>query len=414
MPRCNISFRAIKTWFHTQVTEKQHLIGGLDIVLVVTTLTTIFFASTFTRQTSTEQISKPSLQNYEELLVHHFGTLQCPCVRPSIPYNLFMNFSVSSRHQVCSSSFITNEWVETLLLPDRQTSYSPRDFQKTAAGFFQLLASLCELSQQYLTDELSDLMRRSLINRNAISRLQLDEKIQSIINQFQLNTPASFLTTLQLIRAMISDNTLMSVFETNWQWVTPSLYNPSYWRHPLYTQPIVYNGSCNCGLSSQCVQESSTMPGLMVGCYPLESLLKSTLECLYNTSCFSLLQSISRSFAPLKDSSSSRYQKNSTVDFILSQLMVEQWTSSVIYENYYAQCAPSLCSYITRRPALQVLTLLLGLLSGLTIIMNVVAFLLVTLWQEVLMKLRRGRHDTQIHPMSQARIPTVGNSMEPL
>jgi hypothetical protein len=274
------------------------------------------------------------------------------------------------------------------------------DFRKTAVGFFQLLASLCELSQQYLTDELSDLMKKSLINTNAISRLQLDEQIQSIINQFQLNTPLSFLTTLQLIRAMTSDNTLMSVFETNWQWMGPSLDNPSYCGHTLYTKPIVYNGSCNCGLSSQCVQESSTMPGLMVGCYPLESLLKSTLQCLYNTSCFSLLQSISRPFAPLKDSSSSRYQKNSTVDFILNQLMVEQWTSSVIYENYYAQCAPSLCSYIKRRPALQVLTLLLELYGGLTIIMNVVALLLATLWQAVLMKLRRGRRDTQIQPMS--------------
>jgi hypothetical protein len=79
--------------------------------------------------------------------------------------------------------------------------------------------------------------------------------------------------------------------------------------------------------------------------------------------------------------------------------MVEQWKSSVMYENYYDQCAPSLCSYsyIERRPALQVLVLLLELYGGLMIIMNIVALLLVALWQKILIRNRRRR--VQVQPM---------------
>jgi hypothetical protein len=79
--------------------------------------------------------------------------------------------------------------------------------------------------------------------------------------------------------------------------------------------------------------------------------------------------------------------------------MVEQWNNSITYEEYYAQCAPSLCSYsyIERRPALQVLILLLELYGGLVIIMNVVALLLVALWQKIVIRLRR-RH-VQVQPI---------------
>jgi hypothetical protein len=115
-------------------------------------------------------------------------------------------------------------------------------------------------------------MSKSFINSHFISHPQLDEQMESIVTQFKLNTRSSFLITLQLIRPMISNNILMSVLKTNWHWTDPDRKYDI--RNILRTKPIVYNGSCNCGLSSECVEESSMMPGLMVGCYPLESLLK--------------------------------------------------------------------------------------------------------------------------------------------
>jgi hypothetical protein len=310
-----------------------------------------------------------------------------------------MNVTVLDRHQVCSSAFVREEWIKTLLLPEPQSSYSPMDFRKTALGFFQLLDSLCQLSEQHLANELFDFMSRNLINTNVLSPVQLNEQIQWLINQFQRNSPSSFLTTLQSIRAMISDNLLIPIFETNWQWMDPNINHSKYWGIKLNTKPIIYNGSCNCGLSSQCFQESSTMPGFMVGCYPLESLLKSNLQCLYNASCFSQLSNVNQSISALHDSKTSRYEKDTTVELILNELMVDQWFNSVIYENYYNKCAPSLCSYsyTHRRSALEVLAFLLGLQSGLLIIMNVVARMVVAVWHKML--IRGPHHNVQIHPM---------------
>jgi hypothetical protein len=79
--------------------------------------------------------------------------------------------------------------------------------------------------------------------------------------------------------------------------------------------------------------------------------------------------------------------------------MVEQWFNSVTYENYYNQCAPSLCSYsyTQRRSALEVLTLLLELEGGLWIIMNIVARILVAVGQKIL--IRQLRRNAQVQPM---------------
>jgi hypothetical protein len=79
--------------------------------------------------------------------------------------------------------------------------------------------------------------------------------------------------------------------------------------------------------------------------------------------------------------------------------MVEQWNNNINYEKYYNECSPSFCSYsyIELNPTLQVLTLLLGLYGGLTIIMNVVALLLVALCHKILIRYQR-RH-VQVQPM---------------
>lgn len=319
-----------------------------------------------------------------------------------------MNLSIPRQHQICSSSFITDEWLSTLIPSDPLSAYSAKDFRKIAIGTFQLLASLCRLSEKYLINEIFNLMARNYINSYLISRIQFDKQMQSIINQFQMTIPIEFLTTLQLIRNMISDNTLMTVFETNWQWTSLNLdHIRDYWGITLYTEPIVYNGSCNCGLSSQCVEQSSIAFGLMIGCYPLEALFKSTLECLYDESCFPQIQSVSRPFQSLNQPISSRYEKNSTVESIVNQLMIEQWTSNIIYEKYYDVCAPISCSYsyIKYRLSLDVLALLLGLYGGLVIIMSVLAPVLTTLLRNIW--IRCCRHQSQVQVVELDVTPTL-------
>lgn len=392
-----LSLRAMKTWLSTLIHQRRRLRVQLHFILLVATLSSIASVSISRRVTIKNEILYPSLQNYEQLSTESVSRLQCPCTQASIPNRLFMNLSISGQHQVCSSSFVTEEWLSTLVPSDPISTHSVYDFRKIAIGVFQLLASLCRLSEKYVTDEIFNLMARNYINPYVVPRTQFTKQVQSLIDQFQSMISVEFLATVRLIRKMISDNTLMTVFETNWRWTSFNLVDlDTPIGLELYTEPIVYNGSCSCGLSSHCVQPSSTALGFMIGCYPFEALLKSTMECLYHVSCFSQIQSVTRLFQPLNQSISSRYEKNSTIESILDSLMIEQWASNFSYENYFDSCVPISCSYsyIEHNLSLDVLALLLGLYGGLVIIMNVIAPILTALLRELWVRCRR--HQSQI------------------
>jgi hypothetical protein len=75
------------------------------------------------------------------------------------------------------------------------------DFRRTATGQYQLLASLCELSQQVVDDGLSNL---------------LNTRIQTIVKDFQMKSPNAFLNSLSFIRQTTGANMLMNMFMTDW------------------------------------------------------------------------------------------------------------------------------------------------------------------------------------------------------
>jgi hypothetical protein len=110
------------------------------------------------------------------------------------------------------------------------------------------------------------------------------------------------------------------------------------------------------------------LPGFVSGCIPLESLLASSLECLYNTSCivhFSRSQSATEQLDPTQ---TSQYSINSTIEELLEQLMLEQWTPNISFSAFFAQCNATSCNYTVtaKNSPVYVLTVLLGLYGGLT------------------------------------------------
>ncbi|UJR24321.1 hypothetical protein I4U23_027288 [Adineta vaga] len=105
----------------------------------------------------------------------------------------------------------------------------------------------------------------------------------------------------------------------------------------------------------------------------MESLLESDLRCFYDDTCLSQLKSykqmgVTLNTTALDKSLSSRYFENSTIQELVNQLMVEEWNSSIIYENYYNDCRPSQCIYThpTKNSVIYIVTTLVGLIDGLT------------------------------------------------
>ena len=117
-------------------------------------------------------------------------------------------------------------------------------------------------------------------------------------------------------------------------------------------------GTCNCGTSmaALCTEplfldrnNSIRVQGMFIGCLPLTSLMYSTLECFFNGVC--LAQVMSAMHAPHLNISTldrhqlSRYQPNTPLNEVMNNLMTENWTSSINYTRYFAECSPNECTY---------------------------------------------------------------------
>ncbi|CAF4856359.1 unnamed protein product, partial [Rotaria sp. Silwood2] len=115
---------------------------------------------------------------------------------------------------------------------------------------------------------------------------------------------------------------------------------------------------------------------LVLGCLPIESLFRSTLECFYNQTCVDILvsylnnTSINKTiFNALDSTTYSGFFPNMTINELVNNLFVEteSWKANISYTSFYSQCEPTFCTYtiIKRNNALFICTNILGLYGGL-------------------------------------------------
>jgi hypothetical protein len=132
------------------------------------------------------------------------------------------------------------------------------------------------------------------------------------------------------------------------------------------------------------------VPGWIEACSPIDSLLLSTLECFYSDlDCFSvLINEIKEAHIfnveypywfdvdPLVyNSTLSRFPQNSSLLMIVKEMMIEQWNSSLSYNNFYESCAPSYCSYSEetgKNTIIAVIIILVSTIDGLIISLQLI------------------------------------------
>jgi hypothetical protein len=121
------------------------------------------------------------------------------------------------------------------------------------------------------------------------------------------------------------------------------------------------------------------VPGFYTGCYVVESLLQSTLECFYDQQCIDKLRvcisvSSSVNVTVLDASLSSEYSMNSTIKELVDNLMIKQWNVSSNFENYYNECQPIERTYTfeTKNDVIYIVTTLFGVAGGLTTVLELV------------------------------------------
>lgn len=208
---------------------------------------------------------------------------------------------------------------------------------------------------------------------------------------------------LHVGRGEIQTNQLLNIFFSNWIYLSQEHSNQLNYR--FIPTSIFHTKNCSCATSSTCIEfvyvNESILPGFVLDCNPIESLLRSTLICLYNETYIQSINFNNLSFVKsLNTSISSQYLINSTVDELISNAFIEEWLLNISYSQFFSTCAPSICTYSisTRKNFLEVTTILLGLYGGLIFLLRVIVPRLMIFLDEDL--ILRKRHNERVVPLS--------------
>ena len=404
------------------------------ILLFVSSLILILYGL-LRQETSLVIVESPTVSKYRELFYQYPLTLKCPCSHTAIKYNKFISQNQPQYHEICSSVFVSSEWLNSVetVTGSSTTWYSVdidyRDFLRIQ---FQALSQLCTSSRNILNTSLTIFGQNDFITSNMVSYVEFDVRTKTILEQFITSVSKQFKETLKLIQLTNHGNQLATIFSSNWKFtskyniwdIDTTLDQPMY----LLTKPIIYSEEdCSCGIQSTCSalpyivywiyssRYNQIMPAFRIGCLFFDSLLQSSLACLYNKTCLGLMQANIYYSQPVKTdilTYSPLSIPNTTIETILSHLFVSKWFQNTSFDLYFNECAPQSCqySYSMQYNLAYVITLLIAVFGGLT---NGLHFL-VYYTELIVMKLINCRKKINIvapYPQ-QLEIPMINNAIE--
>ena len=400
------NFNLFETELSWNDEERQHheiISTRIHFLLFIVTVFIMTFYTVFSMKNQTITIDHPSEKIFEQIRSNdeYLSTLRCPCQSISIPYQSFISITFRL-HQLCSSDFIDadSSWMNALYAAMINGQYAYDDYRRFALLHFRLLSSLCSLANDTITNAVKRFEMKELIAGQVDFSESFLTKTNDALAQLRRSTAREFVRTLNFIRSLTQGNGIISVTLSNWRYMVFDRINyNTIWTFPrLYDHPP----NCSCAISSMCtslaIMDRVVVPGFRVGCYALDSLLQSTLECLYDLGCVAMIKSLNSSMnftiAPLDSSLSST---NATVQSLIDAFLIDEWKANVSYEKYYQQCAPLFCSYSVNQRAdlLYIVTASIGFYGGLNTAIRIIAPMIEKISQSVLIfyQTRRMRHN---------------------
>ena len=188
------------------------------LVLLITAFFILILYTSIRQVTITVIVESPSVSKYTELSLQYPLTLKCPCSHIAIKYNKFISQIEPQYHQICSSVFISPEWIERMTYSfgyDRHPK-PEHNFLKVARIQFQILKKLCILSKNMLNISMSIFNDTDFITLNVISRDAFNVQTEIIIEQFRIKASNEFMDVLKLIKVTNHGNQLATLYSSNW------------------------------------------------------------------------------------------------------------------------------------------------------------------------------------------------------
>ncbi len=373
------------------------------VLLCLSMIIIVLFTSLSVRIES-ETVENPILAKFKELQKEYPRSLQCPCSQIAIQHGSFISM-FPQFHPVCTSLHTSDQWIEGIgcTFKSHNKLIYPDIFQ-AGNKFFISLQTFCVLMRKIVSDASFIFNQSSLITNQALFDAEFMARAQQIFNQFKSNTMAESKRSFTLIRSQTA--TMYTTGDTDVSWRRSSSRNSSY---STYFQAVAIEiGNCSCGLTDDCKQQLALydytnilsglgpadvlfhIPNMFSGCFAIQSLLQSSLECLFAQTCMGpVLQRINSAYKKsaelwtnlsILQRNSTRFSPNMLVEEIINEMMIETWGDNIDYNGYYEQCAPKLCTYFftSRNNALYVFTTMISLFGGLSVALKIIVPRIVT------------------------------------
>lgn len=361
--------------------RKQRISTRVFMLLLSVSLCILLLYTSLTPVMKTITIQSPNRTEYEQLYVQYRQSLICPCTKISTSYQTLVEIDYYF-HPVCNSIFVQDLWIQSVQQFRRDVTVYATDFRRVGLNLFQTLQKYCDLINQTISDSLSRFYANDYVSAIVVPFNTFQSQLEGDIDQFISLTIDRFLYSLRLIRDSHQTNALLSALFTNYR----TAFNAS--SNQTHVEIKYLDDGCSCLDSSQCKSKlgfhwsnpwspSWYVPGMYVGCYFFEGFLQSTLECFYNQTCVDLVQGYIQSQSPvdataLDSHQSKRFFPYKTISAIISDLMVEEWNKSIMYDEFFASCQPTGCSYTISlsNDVITIVTTLIGLIGGLDTVLK--------------------------------------------
>ena len=353
----------------------------LYLILLVSIFMVLLLYNSLVHETVRMSVEQPTETTYEYLERSFTSSLECPCTQISFTYNSFVRIS-AQMHQICSSEFIELAWIENIFENGNWSKLPMNEFRIRGAVFFLVQKTLCDMANRFVNNAVQRVLSKQIFRGKVIPKEQLLGQVKLDIADSKASSINDYFTLVRSGRGVTQCNQLMNMFSSNWIYSFEDSQNISQPR--ITTRPVSHGLSCSCATSATCIEPvffgDRIVPGFFLGCHPIESLLRSNLICLYNQTCVNLINVAHRSSIHALDATwPSRFMLNSSVEELTMNAFTEQWLYDISYSDFFSTCRPMKCTHLVRerKNILQVVTILLGLYGGLTIILRQVGIGLV-------------------------------------
>ena len=338
------------------VVEKQRFATRIYLSFMCTLLLLIGIVTLTMERSLTGYVSSPTEPAFRHLSSAYSSTLQCPCRDIAILYQSFAHIHPQF-HQVCSSAFVTDEWIRSI----------STDLEHLEMSFFwQIIAGFCRLSQTAVNATIDQFHVTALISTIAVAEDPLRIETRAAFDAVLSSSRSLFFRNLIAIQRATAGNQFVSALATNFD---AQLILVDQQLQPNFFSRI--SGNCSCLNLEGCPR--SSVEGLVSDCLMINAALQSSLQCYFNQTCLSHLHpALASSINRLNPDNNHQSNVNSTIEDLLNRFLLDGLSIEVDFAVYYQNCQPYYCSYNYRRrfDYEYAVTTIIGIFSGLNVVLR--------------------------------------------